>query len=1025
MRKPNYVETLCGLLHDIGKALFRYKLRAEDGVEEKNEVYEELLKDVKDHEEAAIRVMDFVIKSLPGHKSASYEAVCGPYEEVIRSADSMAASERGLGDYWWIKGEWKNIEKEIERKVGGIRYRHQYVPLLSPLWILIKTNYVNSIGPCGVKEYRCDEALKEYLRLMTPLIQALDHRDEDKIADELSRLIKELANESVWLAPQPLTKENILGLRGSTLVDASKSAKYSDISKWTVIGLKKIIKAFGGKASRGFIDTVDELLRHTVLTVPAAVYAALLSDTSLYSHSKVAAAYTSVRSMGIKTYKLMVLDARKIQEFVAAPVVAKAASRVIRGRSFLAELVSMSLLNYVLELYGGLPYSNVITSEGGTLTLIVPALIDEQRENELIKQIKEVVKETHSKLRGLWYTVALSKKFGLGDVDYIRGLKSCKNADTPRCSHFFEVLDSLEERLAIEKSLDDSRAVFKISEKDIEGFDAITGEPVVRDELDRFALRVNDRTRDYASAISGGKLQVGDIISEVTHLSLVAGTSLRNLIFLVSLYLYEDGEKFKPSDKVSELVNSLRKKISEKWERRVENFELYFGNVEINGCGYNIGLVPIPSLGSLHVPVSGIVCELRTEVIRNLLEIILEILQPVMCGSKEPTNVNLRCRLEVRLVNVGLNFVENLTDLANVMEKLLNMGVDIYVGALYTGTYHPTVLKIEKGAITGFELVDLDSYDLISLVKVDADSLGEVKKMLSFSPTRLASLSDLLLMVMTGKAHLKANEYSKRFAKEKPRGPIILYSGGDDIAFYGYWVDALAFLGELYKDVLSSLYPLSFTSAAAIEGSSYPLLELYRRVVGYLKDTKRECRGGVYVAEVSSPKPVKCDCETTECVCKIVECFQPYESGLYSGFKSTSPLEIFDVLAKTLEKLEERWRDLEAYKREMRLISQIASMRYEDGFNELKALCEPASLKELYSITKRLVALSYISNRREEDLRNLESILEDIISDPTGRKSVRIHHVVGDDIKESLLRVVKGKSFIDILLFYLSHRTRR
>ncbi|MEM4888724.1 MAG: hypothetical protein QXJ64_04720 [Thermosphaera sp.] len=70
------------------------------------------------------------------------------------------------------------------------------------------------------------------------------------------------------------------------------------------------------------------------------------------------------------------------------------------------------------------------------------------------------------------------------------------------------------------------------------------------------------------------------------------------------------------------------------------------------------------------------------------------------------------------------------------------------------------------------------------------------------------------------------------------RGPIMLYTGGDDIAFYGHWVDVIRFLYEVYDKVLKTIYPLSFSSAVIVEASNYPLLELYSRVTGLLRELR-------------------------------------------------------------------------------------------------------------------------------------------------------------------------------------------
>lgn len=1034
MHRVNYLESLCGLLHDVGKPFQRYYKRTEDqrvgeALEERDENILNLIPKGATHEEIGIEV----VKHIAGMRID--QSLCMYFfGKVLKHADYIAAAERGLSEeYSYLSDYWSEIERKVSMETG-LRYGYIYTPLLSPLWIPALAGYTESIGPCANKPFIADEALKKLVNQYESLLESLQSRDIDKISRAIANMINKLKDMPLWLPPRPLTRDNIEKLKTLNYLEAQRETDYLGISRYLIKGIKSLTNTYGTEITRGYIDTLNEMLKYTLLTVPAAVFMAFPPDTNLYSHSKAVAAYASALSLKAgEEFRLLIVDARRIQDFVASPVVAKAASRVIRGRSFLVELISMSLLNYVLELYGGLPYTNVLTSEGGTISIIVPSLGSENH-IKILSRVRDVVESTYRRIRGLGFTIAISGSFGLKEANFIENIKSRIESNDRKQVVFLDVLEELEKILAHEKVVDDTRLRLNIDETEIIGFDAITREPVTRDEVTTgYGLRIDEGVLEYAKAISGGKLETEDVISEATHLSLVAGSGIRNMVLLLSFYLYKSDftnqeEVITPaSDEIGEFINELRKHVSHRTRREVKDFELAF-RISYSGHEFIISLIPLPSLGSIHVMIASVLpaptsepsTKIREDLIDNAVKLVTEIIESIverLRSMKYP-------RVELRIVNTGIEFIDilNSVTLQSTIRKLISNKIDFHLGTIHTGTYHPYTLSVDREGAKHPVLVDLDAYNLIAMVKADADNLGEIKKLVSFSPTRLTALSDMLTAIITYKTHLLALNYvSKTMEKIEPRGPIILYAGGDDLAIYGYWVDVLLFLDKLYEEVFTALYPLSFTSSMAIERNDYPLLELYSIITSGLSNGKRDARGWIFIADISTPRIVKCPGRV-----KVTTGVLPIQIGVYSSTQLCTPLEVFHSLARLIQELEEKQEFLSKitnYKRELTMISRLAAIgdKELEVFKELLMNKQPSDIAAFFNITRRLIALSYASARREKDVKEISNLIGQIIQ---ANSPTRIYHQSGESVIEAFNRVLCSKTFLDILLLYLHPHSR-
>ncbi|MEM3979952.1 MAG: hypothetical protein QXF79_01685, partial [Ignisphaera sp.] len=221
------------------------------------------------------------------------------------------------------------------------------------------------------------------------------------------------------------------------------------LKSYLINGLSNVRKLYGGSVGRGAIDSILDVLKSSSALVPSAIYWSLLPDISLYSHSKLVAAYTACRQLSSKV-RWLVIDANNIQKFISSPIVAAAASRVIRGRSLLVELSLDSLANYALELFGSLTRANVVISEGGTLDLVVPDLHDI---NARMAKLKGIAKELSRFLGGgLGFTIAVSDTFEIKNTRFHDTVTAIIEGKKAGDGGFWRVLEDVRYRLAVEKS---------------------------------------------------------------------------------------------------------------------------------------------------------------------------------------------------------------------------------------------------------------------------------------------------------------------------------------------------------------------------------------------------------------------------------------------------------------------------------------------------------------------------------------------------------------------------------------------
>jgi CRISPR-associated protein Cas10/Csm1 subtype III-A len=856
---------LYALLHDIGKPMQRFLRRVRKGFEK--ESVESALKalseflgkspkellDVADqirHDE----ITDLILSTLSKWGIQLEPRIREIVEDAVRKADVMAASERRFGEPYELSTLMYSIVREVLREAGlGFEYEFETAPLLVPTWTLKIANYQDYVG---LKRYleshhgagdlvKHKELVNEFISAISDLINELevckskpDQCDSQAIKKHVKEILVDKAgatSDSIWLSIKPLTARSILDLEAKTIKEAIENSSYADVVEKFITKLNSLLDLYQLNKPRihgvgkAFINSLDQLLKYSCLLVPSAVYATITPDISLYGHSKLAAAYASslITSYNGKV-RLLTIDSNQIQQFISSPQKAGGASRVLRGRSLLVELALDALSMYTLALFNDIPRCNIIVSEGGTLDIIVPDFPDFERRIDKLRRVANDLSLIEFAGR-LGFTIAYSKGFNIEEIDFLSSLV--------KGGGFYDILESLSLKLALAKSNRLMREPLYIDPSNIVDFDAITREPVTKDELDpgeglKLGFRVDESTVEYSNQIAGpNKLNVGDVISKITHLSLIGGTLARNLVGVIGIYVYRSIEDLVLPDE--EMVSSITKELAK------EICGEYRFMCDIEAKGIKVGFIPLSKAGALYVlistkepknPLTGEYAQQLWSAVTSFLQIYVDRFADLFRQTS-----NKIIRMDVKTVNTFIDFVPSVNldvfnAIKNAIVKLLDMGIGVSFSSIVFNSWHPFNKKESR-------LKDLDEYDIIAIGKMDCDKLGDVRHLMSYSPSRLVTFSELLNIIMAGKSYLRLFENLELYGDV-----ITLYAGGDDAVFYGDWISVIPYMARVYGDVRRALPPLTFSVGITIDKNDAPLLLLYNDAVELLEEAKSVSR---------------------------------------------------------------------------------------------------------------------------------------------------------------------------------------
>jgi CRISPR-associated protein Csm1 len=975
-----YSIALYALLHDTGKPIVRLAFRAREGLESPSDYvrnrFRELfgidLSEFKGrHSELSDKVFIKLIGGLLGY--TFNKNIFDYVRKVVKVADPLAAAERGFENkYLSVVEELQNKFNEISNRLGE-RYEHYTAPLLLPTWILLKSKYEDYVGPKAYAKGMAGKwssriALKVFLEdFLKEFVEAVQSGDVDKLVSILSNLLISLKNEEIWLPVNHVDVDVLLELRSYTYSGAVKKSNYSNV----VGSLFKLLDSFvnvigkGETITRGVVNTVNAILSSSLMFVPSAVVGTIAPDISLYSHSKLVAAYASaLYSSSNKKVRWVVVDVNNIQKFISAPVKAAASSRILRGRSLLVELILDAVSEYLLELFGGLPQTNIVVSEGGTVDAIVPDLKDFESR---IEQLKTVLRELAEQFEySIGFTVSYSAPISIEDFSFLQALVSNKGLP--------QILEKQSRMHALERLRQEARIAG--SSTVVKDYDTLTLEPITSKQ--EYRLLVNEDNLGYVEAIAGpGKLAVGDNISEPTHLSLIAGTVSRNLVSVISIHAYTLGDTVQPSkDIMRYLADKLRVGIlSCHKEYKYANVLACTGAVVAQKHRVDLAIIPLTSIGSIYILVGlhdidpfdpsdyGQVMKVWT-ILGYILNAIHGALNSMSQDLKD-LQAKTRISIEVMLVNSPQSFIPSKSIageaayevISKVVKKLRQGGVDIGFRYILTNAYHPTVIDASKK----ISLVDLEQYDVVATAKIDLDSVGEVRKLLSHTPSRLATFSDLTNLVVAAKAYLHVVRYFNQLKPSHVFDVIALYAGGDDVTIYGRWSHVLYYLSRMYDEVLSVLRPLSASAGVAIDRSKVPILELYSRALSQLDEAK-SVKGSVAI-EGAQQLEYKVGNKLVS-----LKVFPPSVSGGWV-IDDDSVYWNLKFLAETLWRLS-RGNDVAERLNEYKsLLHTLAQVAYETSSSMHQSPLARLRLKVLYA---------YLWSRRVNDLTKLNGLLKEL-----------------------------------------------
>ncbi|MEZ0393699.1 MAG: hypothetical protein ABWK00_01435 [Desulfurococcaceae archaeon] len=950
----NELLVLYALLHDIGKPVLRYVYRVRDGYEKRDERAEDLLNLLSmeqgwqreylerraRHEELSDALIRSFLRRL-GLADKEHETYMGLVNRIVARSDVAAAFERGL-----LPGKERveELSSRLARLIeghfkcdAGIPYQHHTAPFLSPLWRLEFAGYRRSVGPCAAG---AADIKRGYVG--SEAFAALREFGEGRLSEDVMLKIYGLP---LWLPVLPLTHDNVIGLELRDYCSAAKGARYGEVVGllWALMAdAASIYGRTGIGLSRGLLNTLDSILRVTTSLVPSAVWASPVPDISLYAHSKMTAAIAqAIRgSEGATRARLLRLELHGIQDFVSSPASERAASRILRGRSLLVELVQDAVVNVLLE-FLGLASPAVLVSEGGGITMLVPADVDGKRLEQAAGYIYEELAKT---FRGrLWASIALSEAF---DVFQMRGFEDPQ-------SEFASAVEELLRRDVVEARVESAAGKAEL-------LAASLGRAVAVDSLTREAVYEGERSLvvragdAYFDVLAPGKLEDGDVISELTHLSLVCGTAARNAVLIAALRAFEEkeGALLPGSEFASALVDEISGQLKKYLETSVER--PLAARVQVaEGRQFVVGLVPLERLGTAYLLISLISREAveygRADELRRLYEAFATALfSTLVAGAIRRALSRARARrlvIEFKAVNNPESFVLSGEGIVEALRKIgEELGgpaeLDVAFSPAFLNTYHPV-----KG--DGTSLKDLDEMGLIAMGKVDVDRAGEVLRLYTSSPSRLVDFSNMLSAAMNVKPYL--------LAAREGRDAVILYSGGDDAVAYGSWRDVLLLLGSaIYGGSIKGLLaPLSASIGLSLGKPKVPVLHLYRAAVEELGKAK-VVRASASADFLGASLEVECGGAKREVGAIPLEC----RWGKMCFDKLVELLERWDTLSSSLEE----------HKQLIYAIGELSSLA--------------ASRRTGAQGLVPLIYYAYLCARREEEFEELRKALAEIYEIP-------------------------------------------
>lgn len=815
------------LLHDIGKAFQRTDIR---NTEYAWKLFRYLsLTGNETHETISEKIIDWYLDGLGS----------GKLEEYIKIADRASASERA-GKF--TKRVASCINKVIENLVKqsrGMEYKPGIAPLLTPLWLL---DIVKDTRGKESSQTDPAETFKKFFSLTKDLSDERNESIHKQYCEKIQKILSPvwqvlISNDSeYWIPVIPLDDGNIImnRLKLMNYESAHRNSMYSGITERILKYMAVLRLLYKDKRfNLGSLYTLERILSSTLMLVPSGVFGSLFPDIGLYTHSRIVASLADIayNSGEEKLYQYLLVDLNGIQRFIYSPIREAAASRILRGRSIIVQILSHVITDIVLDEYDAPRYSYVI-KEGGTSLLIVK--YDKEKEPGFRERIwSRLLRALYEDTQGsLLLTMASS-----GPIDME---KLSKGTET-FVEVYREAFEELEKQITMSKARRDTKLLVEgllVGQRRIIDSDYVTGEPVYED--DDFKIDADDEEqRNYLEEFAQGKIESGKITG-ITHMSLVVGSLARNLRKIIVIDTDDPLKLYKML-----LANAGIE--SQRFNR------LYIsGKTGFCGARTSAGLIPFVNLKKVAILLSASGNQTIKDSTKNLAKI-LKCLSRIR-DQGVPIYKVIIYNISDKKLSLGLPIQQSpeLDELSDAVTELEESETTVVFDYMIMSTHHPISVEANISRIKGLdEIAEFSTpKGIIGVAKIDGDGVGDIiRKYSIYGPSRLAMFSDLMNIAfqIIPLLKLEGSRYKENL--------VFLYGGGDDIVAYGGLASLIKYLGEVYESISSILRPITYTAAIAFDRYKAPILYLYARTSRLLEMGKAAGGGLLVLEHVAKPPP--------------------------------------------------------------------------------------------------------------------------------------------------------------------------
>ncbi len=969
------------LLHDIGKAFQRTNIQ---NTEYAWKLFQYLsLTGNESHEKIGERIINwFLDEEIPR----------GLYE-YIRIADRASASERA-GIFTMKKAKCINqVIQNIVKQYWKTEYRPSDVPLLTPLWLLALPKNI-----MGDKDYTSRDAAEIFKEFFSLSMKLNENQNEEifkefceKLYELLSPIWKKLIykDSKYWIPVIPLDDENAIldRLKLMNYEKAHLNSMYSGVTDKTLKYMSVIRSLYKDKRySIGALYTLERALSTTLMLIPSGVFGSLFPDIGLYTHSRIVASLADVayNSGEEKLYQYMLVDLNGIQRFIYSPLREAAASRVLRGRSIIVQILSHIITDTVLEEYNAPRYSYVVR-EGGTSLLIVK--YDKEKEPSLKEKIwTRLLRALYKDTQGSLLLTLVSS----GPID----MKELSKGAESFIKVYNKIAEELQDKITMSKARRDTKLLAEgllAGPRKIVDNDYVTGEPVFED--DDFKINAeNEVQKEYLEEFLPGKIKSG-MITGLTHMSLVAGSLARNLRKII---IIDTDEPYK-----------LYHILSGAGTKYHDCNRLYIiGNEGFCDINTPVGLLPFINLKKIVILLSAMDNLAVVEDVENLSKI-LKCLKKIM-DQGVPIGKIIVYNVSNKKLSLGLpsRQADGLQKLSEVVRALEERDTTVIFDYMIMSTHHPATTEANVSRIKGLDEIAESSIPkgIIGTAKIDGDSVGDIiKTYMVYGPSRLAMFSDLMNIAFQVIPLLKLE------GSRHKDNLVFLYGGGDDIVVYGGLVSLIKYIGEVYESITSILKPITYTAAIAFDRYRTPILYLYTRTSRLLEKGKASGKGLLLLEHVAEPPPYPRKAERISSQSPVID--------MLPGIPLDKENDEYRMLMKIIEPEEDP-----ENKRLLYRISSISSALVE-AYNMRKSSSSETVKKSLELELQALLYYSYIVVRLGgmrcqpnevncvyEELEKLRKLGLHALPDPPWE---------AESLEEIAMRLARLKPVIDTFLLIL------